>query len=246
MKRFLRNILYSAAGVMCLACGGALSDAAYRVELPEPPSAWLEVFGEPSWRIEWINRDGYWETLETNSVKDIQIHILQEWASPIVAYPYWEDVSPKILKGAGAIFPFDEKSGNIVLSWIGGVSAEFYLSLAKACEGSSKRQPQYFNWTRLREILEDIEDDLWLIDWETVSEKTAIVGFNKNYARIAERETLSLPTPADGPWIGSSPFAEPLTGDVLEIKVSNAVDAYFSKSGKLLVTKGLWMWIPSP
>ncbi|MDR0784378.1 MAG: hypothetical protein LBE74_00635 [Treponema sp.] len=246
MKKFLWKILYGAACVIYSACGSTLVGASYGMELPEIPAAWLEVLGEPSWRVEWLNRDGNRETLETDSAKNIRIHILQEWASPITAYPYWEGVSPKTLKGAGAIFPFDKKDGNITLSWIGGVSAEFYLNLAKVSDRSSKRQPQYFDWARFRKVLEEAKDDLWLVDWDAVCEKTAAGGFNKKYVNVSERETLSLPTPVDGPWISASPFAAPLTDSVLEIKVSSAVDVYFSKKGRLLVTKGLWMWIPSP
>jgi hypothetical protein len=208
--------------------------------------SWLEVFGEPSWRIEWLNPNGDWEALDTTSAKNISIRVLQEWASPVIAYPYWEGVPPKTLKCAGAIFPFDKIGGDIVLSWIGGVSAEFYLNLAKSASPSSKRRPQYFDWARFQKILEDLDDDLWLIDWNTVCEKTTSSGFNKNYVRVAERETLSLPAPADGPWISVSPFAPPLNGGFLDLKVSAAVDVYFSKKGKLLATKGLWMWLPFP
>ncbi|MDR0644968.1 MAG: hypothetical protein LBG05_08745 [Treponema sp.] len=244
MNSLLGKILCGAVVCIISACGGTLVGASYDVELPEIPPSWIEVFGEPSWRIEWLNRDGNLETLETDSMKHIRIHVLQEWTSPVTAYPYWEGVSPKTLKSAGAIFPFDKKDGAIVLSWIGGVSAEFYLNLARVSERSSKYQPQYFDWVRFREILEDAKDDLWLVDWETVCEKTVAGGFNKKYVNVPERETLSLPAPADGPWISASPFAAPLTSDILEIKVSSAVDTYFSKEGKLLVTKGLWMWIP--
>ncbi|MDR0411962.1 MAG: hypothetical protein LBH75_08335 [Treponema sp.] len=246
MKKFLQGILCGSAVLVCSACAGTLVGAAYGVELPELPRSWLETLGKPSWRIEWFNHEGDRETLETDSVENVRIHILQEWASPIAAYPYWEGVSPKTLKGAGAIFPFDKKGGNIALSWIGGVAAEFYLTLARVRECPSERRPQYFDWTRFREILQDAEDDLWLVDWEAVCGQTAVRGFSKRYVRAAERGTLSLTAPADGPWIGASPFAAPLDGRVLEVKVSDAVDVYLSKEGRLLVTKGLWMWIPPP
>jgi hypothetical protein len=58
---------------------------------------------------------------------------------------------------------------------------------------------------------------------------------------------LQVPVDDSGPWIGTSPFGEPIyqeAGNVLHLQVSGNVDTYLSSEGMLRCTQGAWMWIP--
>jgi hypothetical protein len=165
------------------------------------------------------------------------------------------------MRPAGGLFPYDAGGDRLRLSWEGGLEARIYFAMAagnapgKNPALKTPRQPQYFNWPKFREFLEgpDIAEELrkdpWLADWDALVSQILLSGFNKRRIHPESRETLRIPGPLpwDGSWIGPSPFAESLSpepnGDLL-VRVSGAVDAYFSPKGFLRCTKGLWVWIP--
>jgi hypothetical protein len=237
--------------IVISSCSNSLHNASYRIVLPEIPAAWREILGDPEWSIEWINRDGGMET--SSSCHDIQV--LQEWSSPVTAYPYWRNrgIEPKVMKPAGAIFPYDERDGKIMLSWIGGVETEVYRMLAEAGDGISIRQPHYFDWTRFKGLLESAEvpvySNPYLADWKTICVKTVQSGFDKR--RITASASVDFAIPyligqnlTGQIFIGTSPFAEPITDCLLHIKTDGTTDTYFSKDGTLKVNKNAWIWIP--
>jgi hypothetical protein len=166
------------------------------------------------------------------------------------------------MRPAGAIFPFDAEGASIRLSWPGGVDAWVYREMARAfAERASYpddtavnpvRRPEFFDWPRFRELLagqdinSEIRQDPWLADWQSICRKTAASGFDRR--RIVPMKTEELVVPvSSGPWIGTSPFMAPVNaenGTDLRLKAGDTVDTYFSQTGMLRVTKGLWMFIP--
>lgn len=239
--------------LIAAACDSGSFNSPYRVELPPLPPEWLAILGEPRWSIEWVNKDGNRERLDDASGAEIQL--LQEFSSPVSAYPYWpgRGIAPGTMYPAGAIFPYDAKDGRITLTWLGGVEAAVYSILAKAGSGDSVRQPQYFDWPRFKALLEGddipaaVRDDPWIVDWEAVGVKTVESGFDRRRIVARAREELLIPSsvvPGGLLWVGASPFARPVAGDPLCFQVSSAVDRYFSSGGVLHVTQGLWIIIP--
>ncbi|GHV72661.1 hypothetical protein AGMMS49928_29950 [Spirochaetia bacterium] len=217
--------------------------------LPALSSAWTEILGTPVWHVEWVNSNGDKEAVDTDGGTDITV--LQEWPTPVFAYPYWpaHNIRQGVMRCAGAIFPYDAKDTSINLSWLGGVEAEVYRNLAGM--GNDKRQPTYFDWPRFRSLLEStdipeaVRNDPWLADWETICTKTADSGFDRRRIKVMERQDVSLSLPSAGPWIGTSPFAEVLTGAELHIPVSSCVDTYFSSAGTLHINEDAWFYTPN-
>ncbi|MDR0707611.1 MAG: hypothetical protein LBF60_07025, partial [Treponema sp.] len=116
MKYFSLHFIYGPYALFCLsallaACGGGY-DMPYRVALPAIPDAWSVVLGDNHWHIEWIDSNGVRKSRDVDGREAaetgyaLEIHILQEWASPIIAYPYWngKDIAPNVMRPAGAIF----------------------------------------------------------------------------------------------------------------------------------------------
>lgn len=249
-----------------LAACGVGYDAPCRVALPAVPEAWLAVLGDDNrWRVEWINSSGARESRDVDGREaarpgaGLEIHILQEWATPVIAYPYWSgrDIAPGVMRPAGAIFPSDAdiSSGAISLSWTGGVEAVLYLELAKRAAGDSRRRPQYFDWRRFRELLEsaaipeEIRADPWLADWKAIAEKTVSSGFDRRRIAAIKRREIAAPVPPCEMWIGTSPFAPPIaapaeTEKALALLASDAIDTYISKEGVLRVSSSAWIWMP--
>jgi hypothetical protein len=236
----------------------------YRVTLPDLPDIWTEIVGIDRWHIEWINSNGGRESRDIDETAEtrggFEIHILQEWASPVIAYPYRNGtvLAPDTMRPAGAIFPSDAdvSSGTISLTWTGGIAAFLYLELARHTDQNSTRQPQYFNWQRFRELLEsdaipeDVRSDPWLADWKTIAKKTVSSGFDSRRLTAIQPLEISLPAPADGPWIGTSPFSSPIatTGEGgLEkthiLRVRDTIEAYVSRDGVLRISSNAWLWI---
>lgn len=240
------------------ACGSGLCASAYQVELPSLPSAWSSLLGSPRWRLEWISPDVRGETLEVDGNEGTAIRILEEWTTPVIAYPFWplKGIPPGLMRPAGALFPFDTAGDRIRLHWRGGVDAILYRELAAQYQEHSSgtpRYPHYFNWPRFRSLLQspDIDEivlhDPWSADWKTIALKTAQSGFDRRRIIPMPRKDMAVPVPHEGFWIGASPFADPIyqePGTDLLLQVCETVDTYLSSSGKLRCTQDAWILMP--
>ncbi|MDR2193355.1 MAG: hypothetical protein LBP19_02670 [Treponema sp.] len=266
MKHFFLDVSFRIWTFLCLsglitACNSPY-DMPYRVTLPALPDTWTEIAGVDRWHIEWINSSGDKESRDIDEgakTRDgFEIYILQEWASPVIAYPYRSGtvLVPDTLCPAGAIFPADAdvSSGTISLSWTGGVAAFLYVEFARHTDHHSLRQPQYFDWRRFRELIEsdvvseDVRLDPWLADWKTIAEKTVLSGFDRRRITAIKPQEISISAPSGGPWIGTSPFSSPIaaTGKMettLILPVRDAIDTYISKDGILRISLNTWIWI---
>ncbi|GHV82407.1 hypothetical protein AGMMS49991_09650 [Spirochaetia bacterium] len=199
MKQFLYFLLISerilAVCLLALSLGGCgdMGLPAYRVIVPPLPEVWVELMGEPQWRLIWINRGGALRSAEGPAAALPEPDIGQEWPSPVLAYPFWPGLPPGQMRPAGAVFPFDAEGNRIPLSWEAGVEAAFYLDLAAAAESAGwggaaaadnvtsadeataeavgpphpLRHPRHFDWLRFRELLrgEDISPEIREDPW---------------------------------------------------------------------------------
>jgi hypothetical protein len=223
----------------------------YRVNLPALPDVWLEILGEAAWHIEWVGEDG-----AMHSVEKLQggiqpyVDLMQSWTTPVSAWPYWQGIKYGVMKPAGAIFPLDVSGSSIKLSWNGGVDAVFFWELATL--DNEKRLPSNFNWKRFRELFsgaqlpEDVLSDPWLADWKDIAIKTAASGFDRRRIVSQKRSSLSLNIPANGPWIGASPFISGKgwqTGETVIVKLGSQVESYFCPTGILHCSSATWTWL---
>jgi hypothetical protein len=251
--RFLVFLIFFALA----GCEDAVVPAGYALYLPPPPAAWTEILGPCRWRIEWIGGDGLPRQAEYGGPGIPEIDPPQEWAVPILAFPYWpqRNISPGTLRPAGALFPFDAQGNWIPLSWKAGVEAVFYREMIEALSQfpSDKRLSPYFDWPRFRELLEDpvideaVRRDPWTVDWHSVALRTVRSGFDRRRIAPQSLEEIALAVPAPGPWMGTSPFAESLpweAGETIRLGVSGGMDVYFSAAGMLRCTRETWIWIP--
>jgi hypothetical protein len=175
---------------------------------------------------------------------------MQEWSSPVIAWPYWPErkLFPGDMKPAGALFPWDVSGGRVVLSWNAGVDAFLWRKLAAGAAGN--RLPWYFDWSRFRELFqsavldEAVRIDPWRVDWETFAVKTLESGFYRS--RIVPRPAAELVVPGlGGFWIGSSPLSPPLDfppGDSLILPVGEEVETWVSSKGILRCGGGAWFF----
>jgi hypothetical protein len=202
-----------------------------------------------------------------------QVELAQERASPLLARPFWPavlsadgqtdgQIQSGVMKSAGAIFPFDAAGGLIRLSWEGGVSAEFYLALAKArlafedgatgtVPSGDKRRPEWFDWPRFLSLLGsdgvpgEVREDPWLVDWAAAAAKTVESGWDSRRIRAAGRVPLAVIIPADGPWFGTSPFTPAHSwkaGDRVELPAREIPELLLSPAGYLKYTKSDYIW----
>jgi hypothetical protein len=177
------------------------------------------------------------------------------------------------MRPAGAILPFDAESGaRLRLSWEAGVDAWLYFELVRAVSAvttaaagdeaatggeavakAAGRSPDRFDWPRFRALLhsedigEPIRADPWRADWETLAARTVASGWDRRRIRLPETAPLTLVIPHDGPWIGSSPFADTENweaGEQVTLEAGKNIDTYLSSGGMLRYAKGAWMWIP--
>ncbi|MDR3167411.1 MAG: hypothetical protein LBT93_05660 [Treponema sp.] len=251
--------------ILFAACDTGLSNASYDLEPPSLPALWLEILGPPHWRLEWVGPQGVRERYDAGPGDFPEVSLLTEWTVPVLASPYWPErgIIPGIMRPAGALFPYDAQKHRLSLTWRGGLEAWIYFEMAagnaegKAPVLKTPRQSHYFNWPRFREFLEgqeiaeELRQDPWLADWEAIVNRILLSGFDKR--RILPRSSeilripLSLDEAADMPWIGPSPFAEPLVpgpeGE-LRLPVGEGVDTYFSAAGFLRCTRGIWAQVP--
>ncbi|MDR2519171.1 MAG: hypothetical protein LBD13_07170 [Spirochaetaceae bacterium] len=234
-----------------VSCGGQWQVPSYQVVLPPVPESWNALLGEPDWRLEWINPEGARENCLVRGYAAPRIQVLETWATPVSAYPFWDNAPAETMKGAGGIFPFDASGGLLCLSWQGGVEAALYRELARAGGGEAAgtpRYPQYFNWPRFREVLAERQgEDLWLVDWQGLAEKTARSGFDRRRVAAAAREPFDLPIEHEGFWISASPFAKPLyqsSGAALTLNLCGLVETYLSSAGILRCSKAAWVITP--
>jgi hypothetical protein len=225
----------------------------YNLRFPELPETWLEVLGKASWHIEWVDEDGVVKKSEIAAGgKASGIKIMMEWTTPVIAWPYWPEKGIRYgeIKPAGALFPLDASGSSVKLSWQGGVDAVFFWELAAA--NNEKRLPYNFNWPRFRALFSDeelpteVSKDPWLADWKAIAVKTAASGFDRRRIVAQKRSSRAFTAPADGPWIGISPFMRAenwMTGETFMIKVTDQVDSYFSSTGVLHCSHNTWNWL---
>jgi hypothetical protein len=120
-------------------------------------------------------------------------------------------------------------------------------------EPAGKRQPQFFDWPRFRELMdrgdisEEIRQDPWLADWRTIAQKTIRSGFDRRRITVPARQDLQAIIPQGGLWIGTSPFAPGQrwnTGAGISLPVSETGSTYISSTGMLRCSGNFWVWFP--
>jgi len=243
--------------ILIAACYGDLFFPSYKVILPDLPAHWEEVLGEAHWQLEWLDKNGIWHYLYIKPGEaGPEITVIQEWSSPILAYPYWP--SRKLLPGnfrpAAAIFPWDAEGSKIILSWRAGVEAVFWKELAAAesfSDAAGGRLPWYLDWPRFRELLltgnipMEVRVNPWLADWKDIAQRTVQSGFYSS--RIRPRPYVELELEGMGDfWINSSPFADTIDqspGSTLIIRAVNEPDTWVSKNGTLRASTSAWIFL---
>jgi len=254
MKTYFLAVL-SCIGLFLNSCGEALTDSGFALELPVLPQAWEEVLGSPCWRIEWVNEKGRKKAMTVQGNGGWNIVLPQTWVSAVSAFPFWPEkgLSPGFFKPAGAIFPYDVSGGNLVLSWQGGVDSVLYWEMAKSYGNSgnesTKQIPMNFNWPRFRRLFDDpslnaeVRADPWLADWAGIAAKIVQSGFDKRRLVPEARSALQVPV-GPGPWIGASPFAEPLVFEGTPVyPVRPTTDTWVSREGILRCNSQTWIFI---
>ncbi|GHV76308.1 hypothetical protein AGMMS49942_11290 [Spirochaetia bacterium] len=255
------------------ACEDPVIPPEYTVKFPVLPTAWQELLGPAHWRLSWLNPQGLPQFLETNGTGTTSIAAVLEWATPVLAFPYWprRGIHPGEMRPSGGILPFDAAGSALQLSWQGGVEAWFYrkLSEARTAAGNAdtgnvdeaalnKRRPEYFDWPRFHSLMdsdvisEAVRDDPWQVDWQDVAVRTVKSGFDRRRIKVQQGEELLVPgdaggpTPA-GPFAGPSPFAQPLApepGTGFRFRVTARPDTYVSAGGILRVSRKTWVYYP--
>ncbi|GMO44194.1 MAG: hypothetical protein Ta2B_24900 [Termitinemataceae bacterium] len=206
--------------------------------------AWSDFLGDPSWHIEWTDDAGNMQQTDTTDSILAGVHILAEFPTAIIAYPYWpkKNIVRGSVKPAGAIFPFDSSADKIILSWQGGIDASLYCDLKK--ENNLQRLPHTFDWNRFRSLFSEdvlpleIVEDPWLADWKLIAAKTAASGFDKRRITAADRELRKIEIPLAGIWAGSSPFAKTQNfakDQLVNMPVCKDTESYFSPACVLYV-----------
>jgi hypothetical protein len=242
--------------VLLANCNDGPIPSSERPVLPVLPDDWSEILGEANWRLEWIGDNGIWHKYDLKTGAPAPgLNLPLEWTTPVIAWPFWpeRDLFPGMMHPAGALFPWDARGNNLVLSWKGGVDAVFWRELALADRTSTKaegRLPWFFDWPRFRELMQsdDInalaKQDPWVVDWKEVSRKTVESGFDRR--RITSRKFKEIEIPdLKGRWVSSSPFSASLTAPKdgpLVLAVSDAVCAWISADGILKCSTSGWIY----
>ena len=244
-------------GVLLFSCSYGPVQDNYNAEMPELPAAWTEILGAPNWRLEWINSNGKWESWEGREGIPA-LPLMQEWTSPVFAWPYWPEkgIYPGLMSPAGALFPWDAQGTNLVLSWQAGVDAFFWRELSLNSEvqnsGSTPRLPWHFNWPRFRELMQsenvpdEIQHDPWLADWKEIARKTVESGFDRRRIKARTRTKITV-APYNEIWAGYSSFAPPVTiqdSGQLIFNVCEIPETWVSKAGFLRCQDNAFIFIP--
>ena len=251
---YIVNLL--AAYLFFTGCSEAFSPPLYSLKFPQIPEQWECILGSPHWKIEWLNSKGQRKSMILNDTSNIRINIASNLSNALIAMPFWPEkgIDAGVFKPAGAIFPFDVSGKNLVLNWLGGVEAVLYRELASALNPEDEntvilRQPQYFDWPRFRLLFNDtsvngdFRKDPWLADLQNIALKIVQSGFDKRRLIPENRSSLKVPV-GPGPWIGTSPFSEPLLfEDSPVFPVLAATDTWVSKEGVLRCNTQAWIFI---
>jgi len=261
MKTYLSNLTNVFALFACVLLAASCAEhfpSRYVLELPRLPEVWVSILGEPNWKIEWVDPDGYRQTellkpfaadILSGGSKIIELPVT--WANPITAWPYWphHNLIPGFFKPAGAIFPFDASGDRLILTWEAGVDAVFFQELVLANEGNNSRLPSNFDWPRFRELFspetlsEAVCEDPWLVNWRSVAERTVAGNFDRRRLVPEATTEISIPVPA-GTWYGTSPFSSPLvfTEDEPPVfKRRPGMNVWISQEGILRVDGTVWV-----
>ena len=240
--------------ILLPSCKNAPIRPAYRPIMPELPDHWQKILGEARWRLEWINESGSWQ--EWEGVNMPELPLMQEWANPVLAWPFWPemDLIPGMIRPSGALFPWDVHEETLLLSWKGGVDAIFWKELALADRTSmvsKENLPWYFDWSRFRELFESdnipmsVKKDPWLADWRDIAQRTVLSGFDRR--RIVSRPSVELLIPGlGGLWAGSSPFASPLEAapeGPLKLNVWDIPDTWVSAEATIRCSNAGYVFI---
>ncbi len=251
--RFVRLAAPLMAGVL-LSCAVPAAAPTVRLRLPPVPAAWAAALGEPSWSVRWTGSDGA-PYRQDDAGPGLEIELSGSAASAILAYPYWPalGLEPAAARPAGAIYPFDEDDGWLVLDWAGGPPAVFFRELARAA-GKPETRPELFDWPRFRALLAgplvaaEVAADPWLVDWRLVAEKTRRTGFDRRRLVPRPTEPLAFTVPAAGPWAASSPFAPAPpweAGSPATVAAAEEPDTVFCAEGALRYSRKAALWLPA-
>jgi hypothetical protein len=271
MKRITRSLFFALVLILG-ACSNPVIPPEYTVEFPTLPIAWQELMGPAHWRLVWFNPQGIPQSLETDGGGKISIAAVLEWATPVLAFPYWPGLGilPGEMRPSGGILPFDTVGKTLQLSWRGGADAWFYRELSAARNAAAgtidvgalnKRRPEYFDWPRFRKLMdsevipEAVREDPWQVDWHDVAVSTVKSGFDRRRIKPLVGEELLVPgdalaktdpKPGDS-FTGPSPFTKPLfpePGAGFRFSVTVRPDTYVSAGGKLRVSRKTWVYYP--
>lgn len=250
---FSQTLFLWAATVFC-SCTQIIPPS-YSVALPALPDTWKAVLGEPSWRIEYVNDKGEKEQINDCRADTALITVMQEWTTPILAYPYWPNraLPPGTMKPAGALFPFDVEDGRILISWEHGIDATLYYELASRAGSENNkafsRLPMYFNWIAFRELLDgdrlkEVKADPWQVDWQALAARFVKSGFDRRAIVPQARQKMTFPVPA-GTWLETSPFAPTLEykDKTLTAFISKGVNTFVSSAALLRCSEEAWILI---
>ena len=249
--------LFFVFSILILACNGEISLPGYKTVLPDLPPHWEELLGEAHWQLQWVDKNATWQYMDLMPGVEIpDLAIMQEWASPVIAYPYWpyRMLLPGSFRPAGAIFPWDASGSKIQLSWRAGVDAIFWKELAAAertSEAAEGRLPWYLDWQRFRELLLtgnislEVRQNPWLPDWKDIAQRTVQSGFYSS--RISPRSHVEMEVEGmGGYWINSSPFVLPIdqeAGSSLILRAATEPDTWVSKDGVLRIARSGWIFM---
>ena len=211
MKR-INVVLLFALTLASTACRNPVIPPEYALEFPALPVPWQEMLGNAHWRLVWLNPQGIPQSRETDGKGIPAIATVVEWATPVLAFPYWpgRGILPGEMRPAGAILPFDARGNRLQLSWRGGAEAWFYRELAAARSTAitsaaagkldsgtfNKRRPEYFDWPRFRVLMDSdsipgaIRDDPWRADWSDIAVRTILSGFDRRSIKVQAGEEL--------------------------------------------------------
>ena len=270
MKQLFFRLLIVLIVPLQMVCCRDFTPDRYVLALPEAPQPWVSLLGEPHWRLEWMGTDGQRQIADilpeqTSNRGFVEIELPVTWANPVMAWPYWPEHSlyPGLFMPAGALFPFDTVKELLNLSWKAGVNAAFYKELAVAASSNANgnnetRIPANFDWPRFQELFETegtlnefVQKDPWLVDWQSVAERTIASGFDRR--RLVPQAVSSMAIPVHGgPWFGASPFADPLEFPQSEtpvFPVRSGINVWISAKGILRYTKNegsgqAWVFMP--